>query len=427
MASCEFKNRIKCVILIGGPSKGTRFRPLSLDIPKPLFPIAGLPMIQHHIEACAKLENLSEIVIIGSYHFSEILDFIHEMKNLYSLTINYSQESTPLGTAGGLNRFCGQKCDNTEYLFVMNGDVCADFPLQDLLNFHCEKKALITIMATETTRQQSSNYGCMVLDKHNEVHHYVEKPSTFVSSLINCGVYVMQTNIFHEMYHLFRTDQEKQNVGEHLNGNNNGAACLSLEEDIFTKLVGTGRMFALPVKNWWSQVKTAGAAIYANRHYLSLYRERKPDRLTSVINHEDKIIGDVYIHPTATVDPTCVLGPNVSIGENAFIGRGVRIRESIVLNNAKILDHSIILNSIIGTYCFVGEWARVEGTPCDPNPNKPFAKMENPPLFNDNGKLNPAITILSSNVNLAREKFVLNSVVLPHKKLTRNYKNEIVL
>ena len=58
---------LKSVILIGGPSKGTRFRPLSLDIPKPLFPVAGLPVIQHHIEACSKVDNLSEILIIGSY------------------------------------------------------------------------------------------------------------------------------------------------------------------------------------------------------------------------------------------------------------------------------------------------------------------------------------------------------------------------
>lgn len=106
----------------------------------------------------------------------------------------------------------------------------------------------------------------------------------------------------------------------------------------------------------------------------------------------------------------------------------------------------------------MGEWARVEGTPCDPNPNKPFAKMENLPLFNVNGKLNPSITILGkerndqlsirfernynigndfllaiahfvsgTSVSLAAEKILLNSIVLPHKELTRNYKNEIIL
>lgn len=88
------------------------------------------------------------------------------------------------------------------------------------------------------------------------------------------------------------------------------------------------------------------------------------------------------------------LGPNVSIGPNAVLGAGVRIRESIVLADAQIQAHSVVLHSIVGRSSIVGEWARVEGTPCDPNPNKPFAKMENPPLFNANGKLNPSITIL---------------------------------
>jgi mannose-1-phosphate guanylyltransferase len=87
-------------------------------------------------------------------------------------------------------------------------------------------------------------------------------------------------------------------------------------------------------------------------------------------------------------------GPNVSIGAGAVIGSGVRIRESIVLSGATILDHSLVLYSIVGRGSHVGQWTRVEGTPCDPNPNKPFAKMENPQLFNCDGRLNPSITIL---------------------------------
>lgn len=53
-----------------------------------------------------------------------------------------------------------------------------------------------------------------------------------------------------------------------------------------------------------------------------------------------------------------------------------------------------ILYSVVGRNSKIGAWTRVEGTPCDPNPNKPFAKMDNLPLFNSNGKLNPSITIL---------------------------------
>lgn len=88
------------------------------------------------------------------------------------------------------------------------------------------------------------------------------------------------------------------------------------------------------------------------------------------------------------------LGPNVSIGPGVVVGRGVRIRESIILNDAFIGDRSLVLHSIVGRNSRIGTWARVEGTPSDPDPNKNFAKMENPPLFNSDGRLNPSITIL---------------------------------
>ncbi|EFN63031.1 Mannose-1-phosphate guanyltransferase alpha [Camponotus floridanus] len=418
---------LKAVILIGGPLKGTRFRPLSLDIPKPLFPVAGLPMIQHHIEACAKVPGLNEILIIGAYSKNDLAQFVREMSSTYGIIIRYLQEFTPLGTAGGMYHFRDQiRSGSPMYFFVMNGDVCADFPLQEMVDFHNSKQALLTIMATEATRQQSLNYGCMVLGKEGEVAHYVEKPSTFVSTLINCGVYLASLEIFQTMADVFHANQQQEHIMQ-LCCNGRDPAHISFEQDILTRLAGSGRLFAIPVLRWWSQVKTAGSAIYANRHYLALYKQKHPNRLASTSNDSCNIIGDVYIHSSATVHPTSILGPNVSIGPNTTIGAGVRIRESIVLANAHIQAHSLILHSIIGTGTNVGEWARVEGTPCDPNPNKPFAKMENLPLFNVNGKLNPSITILGTSVSLAAEKILLNSIVLPHKELTRNYKNEIIL
>lgn len=90
------------------------------------------------------------------------------------------------------------------------------------------------------------------------------------------------------------------------------------------------------------------------------------------------------------------IGPNVSIGAGVTVGPGVRLRESIILAEAIIENHSLVLHSIIGRNSRLGRWTRVEGTPSDPDPNKPFAKMENPPLFNHDGRLNPSITILGN-------------------------------
>jgi len=212
-----------------------------------------------------------------------------------------------------------------------------------------------------------------------------------------------------------------------------------LEKDILPALAGTDQARVFQTSNWWSPVKTAASAIYANRHYLGLYRLRHPERLAgseaysngndtrNADSNQAKVIENVFVHPTATIHPTAVIGPNVSIGANVSINEGVRIKESIVLEGSIIDCHSIVMHTVIGKDARIGTWARVEGTPNDPNPNKPFAKMENNPLFNQEGKLNPSITIVGCNVLIPPEVVLLNSIVLPHKQLCHSIKNEIVL
>ncbi|RWS23129.1 mannose-1-phosphate guanyltransferase alpha-A-like protein [Leptotrombidium deliense] len=451
---------MKAVILIGGPQKGTRFRPLSFDLPKPLFPVAGCATLEHLIDACAKVTEIKEILLIGFYQQDESLsNFITEMVKKYSLNIKYLQEYTSLGTAGGIYHFRDQiRRGNPQAFFLINGDVCGNFDFNEMVSFHCESKRLMTVMVTEATRQQSINYGCIVEDKDtNAILHFVEKPSTFVSTTINCGVYLCDVSLFEYLAKVYRKkhedsfDEDDVDVSTSqvmINGNNNRLRedkqeCISLEKDIVRALAGSDLLYAYHTNKWWSQIKTAASAIYANRHYLALFRETRPTMLAANSPNGPKIIGDVHIHSSAMVDPTATvinnhkfqlfnkfskqLGPNVSIGPGVKVGAGVRIKESIILGYAVIYDHTLIMHSIVGWKSIIGSWTRVEGTPSDPNPNKPFAKMENQTLFRGDGKLNPSITVLGSNVQVSSEVIVLNSIVLPHKELTRSYKNEIIL
>lgn len=413
----------KAVILIAGPQKGTRFRPLSLDVPKPLFPVAGLPIVQHHIEACSKVADIKEVLLLGFYPAADMASFVAEMNSEYKVSTRYLQEYAPLGTAGGLHHFRDQiRAGSPDAFLVMNGDVCADFPLKQMLEFHSLKAgAVATVLGTEATRQQSLNYGCVVEDKDTHaVLHYVEKPGTYISSTISCGIYVFSAQIFPMLATVFQSKQGEMGYG--------GGETIWLEKDVLGPLAGTNTAFLFQTSNWWSQIKTAGSAIYANRHYLALYREQKPARLALEDAKEGPtIIGDVFVHSSAIVSPSAVLGPNVSVGRGVRIGAGARVRESILLGNSSIGEHSLVIYSVIGWDSSVGNWSRVEGTPDDPNPNKPFAKIENSNLFNYNGQLNPSITILGSSVAVPAEVMILNSIVLPHKELGGSYKNQIIL
>ncbi|XP_015785913.1 mannose-1-phosphate guanyltransferase alpha-A [Tetranychus urticae] len=438
---------IKAVILIGGPQKGTRFRPLSFDTPKHLFPVGGRPMVQHLIEACAKVDGLKEIFLLGYYQVDNSLNsFIRNMMAEYNVNIRYLQEYTTLGTCGGIYHFRDQICrHNPEAFFLINGDVCGDFNLPAMLNFHRSipksEEGAMTVMVTEATRQQSLNYGCVVEEKEtHKILHFVEKPSTFVSTIINCGVYLCPLNIFNQVAAVIKAKQESNTseTGDEryaddysdLNiskTNDDLPEILSLEEDILTRLAGTDHLYAFHTNQWWCQVKTSASAIYANRNYLKLYKENQSQFLSAKSQDGPEIIGDVWIDSKADVDPTATIGPNVTIGPGVRVGAGVRIKESIILKDAMIGDHSLILHSIIGYNTVIGCWTRIEGTPSDPNPDKAFAKMENQTLFNKDGKLNPSITVLGSNVQVPSGLLVLNSIVLPHKELGRSYRNEIIL
>jgi len=417
----------KAVILIGGPDKGTRFRPLSLDIPKPLFPVAGIPMITHHIEACSKVDEIKEVLVIGFYPIDEMKSFVEQMKKEFKLNIRYLMEFAALGTAGGIYHFRDQiRKGNPDGFFVMNSDVCCNFPLKSIIDFHTSKTSEgVTVVTTSSSNEESLSYGCMVeKEGTNEVTHYVEKPETFVSSLINCGLYAFSPAVLDFMGEVVQ--QHSYELDCSTSGNDTIEA-ISLEQEVLKPMAGTGKLFAYKLKIEWEQIKSAASAIHANKLYLSMYRESNPSRLVTSKQGKPAIRGDVFIHETARVHSSAVIGPNVSIGENVVVEQGARVCNSIVLPNSTLEDHCCILNSIIGWESHVGSWARVDGTSHAPNPNVKNSKMVSDSLFNTDGRLTPSITVLGRQVTVAPEIAILNSIVLPNKKLTANSRNQIIL
>lgn len=281
----------------------------------------------------------------------------------------------------------------------------------------------ISILSTEADRVESVNYGCLVTSKTTgEVTHYVEKPGSYVSPLINCGIYIVSTDIFPQIATVFYSRPKNENG----NGNGKDQGHIQLEQEVLSPLAGTGKIFTLTLNMKWAQVKNAASAIYANRQALELQRKNHPERFADKFNCTI-IDSTVFIHPTAQISDSAVLGPNVSIGKGVVISPGVRIREAIILDNSVIEDHTLVIHSIIGRNSKIGKWSRVEGTAVDPDPNKPFAKIKNLPLFNKEGKINPSTTILGYGCSVASETILLNSIVLPSKELTRSFKNEIIL
>ncbi|RDD39038.1 Mannose-1-phosphate guanyltransferase alpha-B [Trichoplax sp. H2] len=415
---------IKAIILIGGPQKGTRFRPLSLELPKPLFPVAGIPMIEHHVAACAKIPEIKEVLLIGFYQQNEyLLRFIEDMKRKYDIFVRYLQEFCPMGTGGGIYHFRDQiTLCNPQALLVCNADVCCDFPFSEMIENYrnnCLDSNGHLILGTEASSKQAPNYGCIVENEDtHEVLHYVEKPETFISDIINCGIYLFSPSIIDLISKIIKDRHHSLELSEEPT---------QLERHILTQLASSGKFFVHKNKGFWSQIKTSGNAIYANRHYLHEYHLNNSNILAENGEEKPTVLGDVYIHPTASIDPSAVVGPNVSIGSGVTIGPGVRVRESILLDKAELKEHCCVMNTIIGWNCSIGQWSRIEGTPADPNPNDPFARLDSDSMFDEDGHLTPSITILGRNVHISPELVIRNAIVLPHKEITNSFQNAIIL
>jgi len=426
--------RSKAVILVGGPKDGTQFRPLASNgRAKVLFPVAGYPAIYHIISACAKVTDLNEILLIGTFDKSQMSDFllsqpIKQLERAEQVSISYLPEGpSPLGTAGGIYKFRGQIQDGgIDCFFVINSDICADFALPDLLVSHSQHGdgGHLTIMSVKARKEQAVNYGNLLVSPgETKVKHYQEKPE--VPALmgnyaeINSGVYVLSPGVFSVMDKIVTSNYKDSSGSE-------SPDRIFLEGDIFPALASSGQLYVHRTNNFWSQIKTAGSAIYASRHYLESYRTSSDH--ASMLATGDNIIGNVWIHPNADVHPSARLGPNVSISVGVKIGAGARIRDSILLEGVTIGEHSVVLNAIVDQRCSIGRWSRVEGAAVGVNPNDPTTHEPPKPLFSSDGRLNPLVTIVGEEVSMPEGCMMLNVICMPNKQLgTRNYANEIII
>ncbi|KAI8065658.1 nucleotide-diphospho-sugar transferase [Gongronella butleri] len=408
---------LKAVILVGGPSRGTRFRPLSLDVPKPLFPVAGEAVIHHHLSALTQVPDMKEVLIIGFFEDSVFNPFLQRAAAQFpQLNIQYLREYQSLGTAGGIYHFRDKILEGgPQQFFVLHVDLACPFPLNDMIKAHMKHRGICTMLGTKVSREQATKYGCLVANPEtNEVMHYVEKPETFISDLISCGVYLFDRSVMDELQKAKARKDANQDDNDYLAPSDQR---LRLEQDVLRPLSENHKLYVHVTERPWRQIKTAGSAVGANAVYLEYLAKTAPEKLTKNTQQGPEIIGAVYIDPSAKVDPTCKIGPNVSIGPRVQIGKGVRIKNAIILDGVQIGMGSCILHSIVGWNSKVGAWARVEGSNiADPN----IAMMEN-------GVKSQSITILGKEVSVKDETIIRNCIVLPHKELKFSYHSEILM
>uniref|UniRef100_A0A6P3ZKV2 mannose-1-phosphate guanyltransferase alpha-like n=1 Tax=Ziziphus jujuba TaxID=326968 RepID=A0A6P3ZKV2_ZIZJJ len=415
MGSAEEK--VVAVIMVGGPTKGTRFRPLSLNIPKPLFPLAGQPMVHHPISACKRIPNLAHVYLIGFYEEREFALYVSSISNELKVPVRYLKEEKPHGSAGGLNNFSDLIMeDNPSHILVLNCDVCCSFPLPEMLEAHKKYGGMGTILVIKVSAESAYQFGELVADPvTKELLHYTEKPETFVSDLINCGVYIFTPHIFTAIQGVSTQRKDRANLRRlssfealQSTARSTPTNFVRLDQDILSPLAGKKQLYTYETQDFWEQIKTPGMSLKCSALYLAQFRFAYPHLLAGGDGIKSaNIVGDVYIHPSAKVHPSAKIGPNVSISANARIGAGARLISCIILDDVEIKENAVVIHAIVGWKSSIGRWSRVQAS------------------GDYNAKL--GITILGEAVTVEDEVVVINSIVLPNKTLNVSVQEEIIL
>ncbi|CAL9205489.1 probable mannose-1-phosphate guanylyltransferase 1 [Musa acuminata AAA Group] len=350
---------MKALILVGG--FGTRLRPLTLSVPKPLVDFANKPMILHQIEALKDV-GVTEVVLAINYQPEVMLNFLKDFESKLGIKITCSQETEPLGTAGPLALARDKLIDGSgEPFFVLNSDVISEYPFAELIRFHKSRGSEATIMVTKV--EEPSKYGVVVMEEESgKVDRFVEKPQTFVGNKINAGIYLLNP------YVLDRIELKPT----------------SIEKEVFPKIAADQKLHAMVLPGFWMDIGQPKDYITGLRLYLEAIRRRKPYKL-AVGPH---IVGNVLVHESAVIGEGCLIGPDVAIGPGCVVEDGVRLSRCTVMRAARIKKHSCISSSIIGWHSTVGQWARVEN-----------------------------MTILGEDVHVCDEVYSNGGVVLPHKEI----------
>ncbi len=308
---------VPAIILVGG--EGTRLRPLTDTTPKPMLPLFGRPLLAYTFDHL-RTAGVEKVTLACGYLPAAIEAYFGRGNGI---SIDYCIEPEPLGTGGAI-WFAANGIDRT--FFALNGDSLREADLRVLAEFHRERGAKATILLTRAA--DPSRYGLVTTNADGQVTGFVEKPSPeqIVTDQINAGFYVLEPEVL---------DLIEPGVA------------VSIEREVFPRLVEEGSLFALTLPGYWLDVGTP--ASYLQAHLDLLTREEglvKVHRLARV-SRDAELEGPVVVGPGATIDQGARVGPFVHIGHDAQVASRVSLRRTAVLPHAVVERGSRLVRAIV--------------------------------------------------------------------------------
>lgn len=348
-------NPMKAVVLVGG--KGTRLRPLTYTSTKALLPIVNVPFLDRLVR---RLENsgIGEILLAVNHRAAELEEHLRARTGQDRAAVACSVEPEPRGSGGAL-KFNKDFLDDT--FLLLNGDILTDLDYEEVVRFHKEKGALVTVTIAEVA--DPTRFGVIDTDPEGRVLCWQEKPSMQEarSNWANVGVWVMEPSLL-----------------AHIPDNR----FVSLEKEVFQELLGGGAPFyAFKTHAYWADIGTPASYAQIHRDIL-LGKVKAPipgsgpntdgawvaegcDLASSaslsgpvVVGEQTQLSERVSVRGPSVLGRSCRIGPGSSIGgsilwnnvatgegvviENSIIGRAVRVARNVSIVDSVVADDSVI-------------------------------------------------------------------------------------
>jgi len=321
---------------------GTRLKPLTCNIPKPMTLLLNKPIIEHIINLLRQ-HGISELIIILYHQSEKIRDYFKEGKS-FGVKIKYVKPDADYGTAGAV--YWAEKHINDKFI-VISGDVVTDFDLSKVISFHNKKQSSTTIILTHS--QNPLQFGIVLTDKDGRITTFYEKPSwsEVFSDSINTGIYVLERDMLSVI--------PKSRPA--------GKIDVDFSRDFFPYMLKHKLpLFGCIENGYWKDVGNLEDYLSANMdalkgrvNFTSIKSSVKNGNLiekTARISKAAEITGSI-------VGKRCKIGPgakikNCVLWDNVSIGKISKLHQSVVCSRVKIKEEAVIQENV-----FIGEDVKI--------------------------------------------------------------------
>jgi mannose-1-phosphate guanylyltransferase len=332
---------MQALILAGG--EGTRLRPLTSTMPKPVVPLVDRPFIVYMLEWLRR-HGVDDVVLSCGFMADGVRSVLGAGDQL-GIRLRYLEEPRPLGTGGAL-KFAEELLD--ERFFMLNGDVLTDMDLTAQLAQHERSGARATLALVGV--EDPSSYGLVRLQDDRSVIGFVEKPGPeqIDTNLINAGAYILEREI--------------------LGGMPPAGTNISIEREVFPKLVGHG-LFGWPSTGYWLDIGTPDGYLQATYDILEGNVDTEVGRRLSDSGRalldgaqiDGRMVAPALAGPGSIVASRAIVGGRAVLGARVRVGEGSHIVGSVLLDDTTVGARVTVSSSIIGPGVRIGDGCHIQG------------------------------------------------------------------